>query len=92
MATDKPRFSLTLDEETMNKVLDYQERHGLSTKSRAIQALVESGLQDYIETSPDPEGPRDGKEQVFMDLFGQLTEEHKRFLIAVMQVLIEQEQ
>lgn len=90
MATDKPRFSLTLDEKTMDRVLEYQKQHGLSTKSRAIQALVESGLQDYIETSPDPEGPRDEKEALFMELFGRLTDDHKRFLIAVMKVLLEQ--
>ena len=92
MATDKPRFSLTLDEKTMDRVLEYQKQHGLSTKSRAIQALVESGLQDYIETSPDLEGPRDEKETLFMDLFGRLTDDHKKFLIAVMKVLLEQEQ
>ena len=92
MATDKPRFSLTLDEKTMDRVLEYQKQHGLSTKSRAIQALVESGLQDYIETSPDPEGPRDEKEALFMELFGRLTDDHKRFLIAVMKVLLEQGQ
>lgn len=86
MATDKPRFSLTLDEKTMDRVLEYQKQHGLSTKSRAIQALVESGLQDYIETSPDPEGPRDEKEALFMELFGRLTDDHKKFLIAVMKV------
>lgn len=91
MATDKPRFSLTLDEKTMDRVLEYQKQHGLSTKSRAIQALVESGLQDYIETSPDLEGPRDEKETLFMDLFGRLTDDHKKFLIAVMKVLLEQE-
>lgn len=90
MATDKPRFSLTLDEKTMDRVLEYQKQHGLSTKSRAIQALVESGLEDYIETSPDPEGPRDEKEMLFMSLFGQLSDEHKKFLIAVMRVLLEQ--
>ena len=92
MATDKPRFSLTLDEGTMNSVLAYQKKYGLSTKSRAIQALVRSALEDYKEISPDPEGPRDEKEKVFMDLFEQLTDDHKRFLIAVMQVLVSQEQ
>lgn len=49
-------------------------------------------FQDCVDTikSPDPEGPRDEKETLFMDLFGRLTDDHKRFLIAVMKVLLEQ--
>lgn len=92
MATDKPRFSLTLDERTMSQVLAYQQKHGLSTKSRAIQALVQSGLEDYKEKSPGPIEPRDEKDVEFMRLFSQLSEEQRRFLVAVMKVLIEQSQ
>lgn len=91
MATDKPRFSLTLDEETMARVLAYQEKHGLSTKSRAIQALVASGLEDYKEKSPGPAEPGEDVKE-FISMVSQLTDEHKRFLLVVIQALIELEQ
>ena len=51
MATDKPRFSLTLDSDTFDKLVSYKERHGFSTKSRAIQALVLAGLDDFEKTA-----------------------------------------
>ena len=92
MATDKPRFSLTLDEATMNDVINYQKRHGLSTKSRAIQALVRSGLEDYIESSPSPAGSEEDDIKVFTSMVSQLSDEHKRFLLVVIEALIELEQ
>lgn len=46
MATDKPRFSLTLDDATFDRLIAYKDQYGFSTKSKAIQALVEAGLDD----------------------------------------------
>lgn len=51
MATDKPRFSLTMDESLLNRVENYQLKHKISTKSKAIQALVEVGLRDLNQPS-----------------------------------------
>ena len=55
MATDKPRFSLTLDTETFEKLASYKERHGFSTKSRAIQALVAAGLDEFEQAALPPQ-------------------------------------
>lgn len=55
MATDKPRFSLTMDDSLLNQVENYQIKHGFSTKSRAIQALVKAGLDDILQAEPTPE-------------------------------------
>ena len=76
MATDKPRFSLTLDEDTFSKVLDYKERHGYSTKSRAIQALVEKSLAELKEQGVlDAEKPsRSRKDEALLNLFHQLSD------------------
>ena len=53
MATDKPRFSITLDYDTMNSVMEYKEKNKLSTQSKAIQRLVEIGLDTLMsEISP----------------------------------------
>lgn len=46
MATEKPRFTITLDNETMKRVLLFKEENHLSTQSKAIQSLVKIGLSD----------------------------------------------
>ena len=46
MATDKPRFSITLDPEMLEDVLKYKESNRLSTQSKAIQRLIEIGIRD----------------------------------------------
>lgn len=46
MATDKPRFSITLDTATMENVMDYKDKNKLSTQSKAIQRLIEIGIRE----------------------------------------------
>lgn len=50
MATDKPRFSITLDEPLLERIDAYQLKHSFSTKSRAIQSLLEIGLSDMVSS------------------------------------------
>ena len=50
MATDKPRFSITLDEPLLKRIDAYQLEHSFSTKSRAIQSLLEIGLNDMVSS------------------------------------------
>lgn len=47
MATDKPRFSITMDEHTLNRVNSYKKAHHISTQSKAIVELVRLGLADF---------------------------------------------
>lgn len=54
MSTDKPRFSITLDESLLKQVECYQKDHRISTKSRAIHALLKIGLNDYKKEFPSP--------------------------------------
>lgn len=49
MATDKPRFTITLDPEMLSSVLEYKEANRLSTQSKAIQRLIEIGVRDTQE-------------------------------------------
>ena len=44
MATDKPRFTISVDGETLEKVNAYKEAAGLATQSKAILSLVKLGL------------------------------------------------
>ena len=90
MPTEKPRITITMTEDEFKRVEAYRFETRQKNQTQAILSLVRLGLEDYIETSPDPEGPRDEKEALFMELFGQLTDEQKKFLIAVMKVLLEQ--
>lgn len=46
MATEKPRFTITLDEELYKDVLDYKENNAISTQSKAIQRLVRLAVED----------------------------------------------
>lgn len=45
MATDKPRFTITLDEDTLEQVIDYKDQNKLSTQSKAIQKLIKMGIE-----------------------------------------------
>lgn len=68
MATDKPRFSLTMDDSLLEMVENYQIKHGYSTKSRAIQALVKVGLddmhQEYRKKTEKSPSLEDGDEEI----------------------------
>ena len=51
MATDKPRFTISLEPETFAQVLNFKDTNGIATQSGAIQRLVERGIQDLINTN-----------------------------------------
>ncbi len=44
MATEKPRLSISMDEKTYEKVLEYKEQNGIATQSKAIIRLMEIGI------------------------------------------------
>lgn len=46
MSTSKPRFTITLDSITLNQVLAYKENNRLATQSKAIQKLIEIGIEE----------------------------------------------
>lgn len=46
MATDLPRFSITLPVAVYEKVMEYKEANKLSTQSKAVQKLVVLGLKE----------------------------------------------
>ena len=46
MATDKPRFTITIDNETLDRVSEYKRKQRISTQSKAIVSLVQSALTD----------------------------------------------
>lgn len=56
MATDKPRFTITLDEDTFAEVMAYKAKNKLSTQSKAVQRLVALGL-DSLSGETQKEDP-----------------------------------
>lgn len=52
--TEKPRFSLTLDADTLHRVDEFRYREGYSTRAKAIQALLEAGIR-AIKDQPSTE-------------------------------------
>lgn len=56
MATDKPRFTITLDDDTYAEVMAYKAKNKLSTQSKAVQRLVALGLES-LSGEPQKEDP-----------------------------------
>ena len=55
MPTDKPRFTITLDDELFNAIEDFQFNNRYPNKNMAINALLEAGikaLKDQHDTTP----------------------------------------
>lgn len=46
MATEKPRLSISMDDDTFAKVLAYKKEKGIATQSKAIIQIMEMGLKD----------------------------------------------
>lgn len=48
MATKKPRFSMTIDNDTLESITEFQKREHYSRRNDAIAALVRIGLKSYL--------------------------------------------
>lgn len=60
MATDRPRFSVSLDDETFERVNRFQIEGSFSTRSKAVEALILNALQKIDKSplhQPKPEDP-----------------------------------
>lgn len=45
MATDKPRFSITVSDDVYQQINAYQHEHRLPTQTKAVLAFIEKGLE-----------------------------------------------
>lgn len=45
MATEKPRFSLTVSEEMLKLIDDFRFEHRYNTRNEAVAALIEKGFK-----------------------------------------------
>ena len=90
MATDKPRFSITLDYDTMDSVMEYKKTNNLSTQSKAIQRLIEIGLESIVSElgiSPAPSVSSDSlspTERRLVSAWRQADEKDRRIVAATL--------
>lgn len=57
MATDKPRFTITLPEALYEEVTQYKDKENISTQSKAIQTLVAAALDAIGKQEKGPSKP-----------------------------------
>lgn len=81
MATEKPRFTITLDEDLYKEVLDYKETNAISTQSKTIQRLVRIAVADADKQALP------GKLDELMNIADHLTEDDLRVLVKTAQAL-----
>lgn len=51
MATDKPRFTITVPDEMLDDIIAFQQENHFATRSGAIQQLICLGIDDLTKTS-----------------------------------------
>ena len=54
MATDKPRFTITLPDALYDEVTRYKDKEQISTQSKAIQTLVAAAIKAIGEKEKGP--------------------------------------
>lgn len=57
MATDKPRFTITLSDALYDDVTRYKDSRNISTQSKAIQNLVAAAIKALAEEAEADKGP-----------------------------------
>ena len=48
MATDRPRFTVSLEQELFDKVEEYRIKNGYATRSKAVEALIRESVEVLI--------------------------------------------
>ena len=79
MPTKKPHFSIILEPEMLQRVLEYKEKNKISSQSKAIQRLIEIGIRD---TSPAPVLAPD--EARLLSDYRELNSEGKEYILQTM--------
>ena len=49
--TNLPRFSLTLEQDTVDAIESFQADNGFSTRNKAIQHLIALGISETVENA-----------------------------------------
>ena len=58
MATDKPRYTVSVDKELFQQIEDFRFEHRYQTRSEATVELIRLGLQALEQEKEQGEGPQ----------------------------------
>ena len=86
MATEKPRFSITVSEETLNEIVSYQEANHFATRSGAIQHLINIGIEEILKMSGNTEtqkSPALSNEALRLAVDYDHLDEHGRHVVSI---------
>lgn len=75
MATTKPIISIVLDEATLQRVEDFQFKHRIGSRSKAVSELIKIGLKSMEEFDEIPDDLSfDATEEIdkLMDILGDM--------------------
>lgn len=79
MATDKPRFSVSMTESMLEEVEKFRKANNIANKSKAVIRLAEIGLESLKKDAL----PRQGKASEIMDVYDSLDAHGKRMVEVV---------
>ena len=86
MATDKPRFSITVSEELYNSINEYQHEHRIQTQTKAIVELLKIGIEHILSDSESvSETDTEHKVEPYVQFFESLTPQDQQKLLEVLQ-------
>lgn len=79
--TNLPRFSLTMEDDLLDKVEKYQEENGFSTRNKAILDLITAGIADMKKN--DVPRQISSLQQELLDAVDGLSDDDIRVLIGL---------
>lgn len=86
MATDKPRFSITVSEELYNSINEYQHEHRIQTQTKAIVELLKIGIEHILSDSESvSETVTEHKVEPYVQFFESLAPQDQQKLLEVLQ-------
>lgn len=81
MATNKPRFSVTFEEESYRKIQEYRKENGISTQSKAVARLIEIALNEIYAEGQAVEDNDCVLRKTLLENFDQLNREGQENLV-----------
>ena len=83
MPTDKPRYSVTMEEETLEGVRRFKSENNIATQSKAIIKLVELALNDMEKSGiiSKPPSYSDEGEKKLISMYRSINEEGQERLL-----------
>lgn len=86
MSTDRPRYTVSVDDELLKQIEDYQFEHRYKTRSSATVELIRLGIQQLMQEQPQiaqntaPTPALSADEQQLIDDYRSLNEQGQEYI------------